>query len=437
MKILNDILSSITGNAKTRISDPLIGAFICSWSACNWNHLSLLFWGSEKVNERINIFYTYLSERPLWGWNYVLTVPLLITLCYLFLLPWVSMLINTIQYSANEKLHKQAVARDLAEVKQQKDLNKEKLKANPDKHFLEQLVQNDIDKRIEILEHIKMRSSRLSAKRSEAKEKAKEQEAKTKEANDKASLMELELEKKRKQSELEKLKFDNDSAKVRATHASNRFPSAYFLLLKIEESLNDDGIKVSLNTLGSIVAALFGYEDFESLLNDKNFNNETLGKVEYIYYDDQLANRLEQIVLDEDSENEDFSSDTIFGHFEMLFDGIPFKLISGDHLAEECKEAFENDPYDIFNGDGVSGAIAESDTIFDNVEDITLESYYLDNRFNAEISANANGHHIKEEDVSGRSMTVSIIMQCEVLVGKFGLSSIEQGEVKGSLDEYY
>lgn len=33
-------------------------------------------------------------------------------------------------------------------------------------------------------------------------------------------------------------------------------------------------------------------------------------------------------------------------------------------------------------------------------------------------------------------MTVSVKMQCDVLVGKYGLGSIKLGEVKGTLDNY-
>ncbi|WP_350422240.1 hypothetical protein, partial [Escherichia coli] len=95
---------------------------------------------------------------------------------------------------------------------------------------------------------------------------------------------------------------------------------AYFLILKIEESLINDGIKISLQSLSNIVSVLFGYKDFEELLADKNFNNETLDKVEFIYYDDELAKRLEEILLEEDSENEDLTSDMLFEHFEIIFD---------------------------------------------------------------------------------------------------------------------
>lgn len=436
MKFIDDILSSVAGNAKTKIRDPFIGTFVCSWLLCNWNHLSLLLWGEGKIAERINVFYNYLHETPIIEWNHLLSIPFAIALFYLFVFPWLSVFINFLLRKANEALHKQAIDVELTKVVQQKKLNEEKLKANPNKKFLEQLVQQDIDRRSEIQTHLRQRTTRLETKNLAEKAKGEEQEAKAQEAKYKMDASRLELEKKNKQASLDMMRFENDSAKVRATHASNRFPSAYYLILKIDQSLRSDNINVSLETLGSIVAALFGYENFEALLNDKDFNNEVLGRVKYVYYDDGLAKRLEQIVVDENSDNEDFSADIIFSHFEILFEDIPFELISGDHLAEKCKDEFESDPYDIFHGDGVSGAIADSNTVFDSVEDICLEQFDFNNGFYAELSANASGDHYKEEGVSGRTMSVSITMRCDVLVGKFGLGSIEIREVNGTLDDF-
>ena len=132
----------------------------------------------------------------------------------------------------------------------------------------------------------------------------------------------------------------------------------------------------------------------------------------------------------------------IFGHLEMLFEGEPFELVTADRLAEYSKEQIENNPYDIFNDDGTSGAIAESDTIFDYIEDITIEHSDFDdelsnNCFIVELSANASGEHRKEQGVPGRAMTVLLKMKSNVLLGKYGLSSIEVSDIKGSLDSYY
>ncbi|EFO3988253.1 hypothetical protein DC949_18165 [Escherichia coli] len=435
MKFLDDIITSLAGNAKTKINDPFVGAFIFSWLICNWKHLSLLFWGEGKISERINLFYEYISRTPILGWNELFVFPFLAASFYLFIFPWFSLFINITQSLSQKKLHKQAIDIELVKIKQQQELNKERLRTNPNKQFLEQLVQQDIDKRKLILEHIRLRGLRLEAKAIEAKRKAEEQAAIAQEAKNKESISNLELDKKNKQAELERIRFESDSAKARAVHASNRFPSAYYLMLKIDESLRSDNIHVSLKTLGLIVSSLFGYANFNELLNDKDFNNNTLSKVKYVYYDDELAKRLEQIVLDENSDNEDFSADLIFEHLEMLFEDIPFKLISGDHLAELCREEFENNPFNDFDGDGISGAIAESDTIYEDVDNIIVEHFDFNNGFYAELSANVSGQHYKEEDVPGRDMTVSVIMQCNVFAGKFGLGPIEQGEIKGTLND--
>ncbi|MCV5062972.1 hypothetical protein OFM35_31340, partial [Escherichia coli] len=91
---------------------------------------------------------------------------------YLFIFPWLSLFINTVQSLSQKKLHKQAIDIELVKIKQQQELNKERLRTNPNKQFLEQLVQQDIDKRKLILEHIRQRSLRLEVKAIEAKSKA-------------------------------------------------------------------------------------------------------------------------------------------------------------------------------------------------------------------------------------------------------------------------
>ncbi|HGS5723674.1 cell envelope integrity protein TolA [Vibrio diabolicus] len=437
MKIIDDICSSIAGNTKTRINDPFIGTFICSWIVCNWNYLALLFWGEGKAGERISAFYIYLSQTSFWELNSLFFVPFFIALFYLFAFPWISLLIKSIQKKVNEKLHQQAVDVDLSKVNQQEELNKAKLRANPDKQFLEQLVQQDIDKKAEIFEHIKQRTIRLEAKSKEALSKEKEQAAKTQEAENKAIMSQQDKDKKAKQVELDKARFESNTAKARATLASHRFPSAYFLMMQIEESLKQDGVQLSLKASGKILAILFGYESFEELLADEKFNNESIEQVKYIYYDDELAKGLEQIVLDEDSENEDLSADLIFDHLQMLFEGEPFEIVTADRLEEYSREYIENNSYDLLNDDGTSGAITESDTIFDDIDDIHVESSSFRSGFGftTKIMVSASGEHRRESGVPGRTMSISVEMLSNVVVGKHGLGMIEQGDIVGSLDD--
>lgn len=436
LKIIEDLCSAIAGNAKTRINDPFIGTFICSWIACNWNNLALLFWGEGKTGERISAFYIYLSQTPFWEFNRLFFVPLLIALFYLFAFPWLLFSIKFAQHWANEKLHQQAVGSELTQITQKENLNKAKLRADPSKQFLSQIVQQEIDKKEEILEHIRLRTERMKVKEQEAKEVLKEQEAKRKEAEAKEKSSQLDLDKKEKQAELDKIRFEKDSAKTRAALASQRFPAAYHLMNLIAESLKDDDIQVSFATYGEIVAALFGYDDFESLLNDKQFNNETLEKVKYVYYDDSLAKKLEQIVQDSGSENEDFSADMIFSHFEMLFEEEPFKLVTDDGLAEYCREEIENDPSTVTESSAIATGNAEFDTIYDYVDDISIKNFGFDDGFCTDVSAIASGEHRREDGVPGRDLSVSVKLKCPVLIGKFGLGAIEVEDVTGSADEY-
>lgn len=442
MKIIDDICSSITGNAKTRIKDPFVGTFICSWVLCNWYYLSLLFLGDGTVTERVDAFHLYLSRTPIWEWNYLFSIPFLISLFYLFVFPWISLIVKYCQHWADEQLYAQAIDIERIEISQKKDLNKDRLMANPNKPFLEQLVQQDIDKRNEIIKHLKQRTIRLETKAIEAKDKTKEQEAKRKDAEVKLKVSNLELEKKNNQAEIEKEQFEANSAKIRATKASHRFPSAYNLISAIDKSLREDEINVSIKTLGDVVAALFGYESFESLLDDDNFNNENVDKVEYVYYDDNLAKSLEKIVQEDNSNNENFSADILFDHLQILFEDAPFKLITNDSLAEKCLEEFENNPYYVLDHEGTSSAIAESNTYFEDIDDVHIVDFDFDsdNGFSVELSATASGTHYKEQDIGGRTMIISITMKCELLVGKYGLSSIEEDSVSGSLvddwDEY-
>lgn len=73
MQVLDDIWASIKGNTKTRSKDPVIGAFIVAWCICNWDKLAKLFFGSQKIDERIKtmsesmVYSKVLSDADLTG----------------------------------------------------------------------------------------------------------------------------------------------------------------------------------------------------------------------------------------------------------------------------------------------------------------------------------------------------------------------------------
>lgn len=431
MKVLEDIWSSVVGNTTTKVSDPVIGTFLTSWIICNWHYLALLFFGEGNATQRVSSFYKYLSSSEFFALNSIFVIPLIFTLSYLFIFPWLSLLVKALQTAVNDKLHQQAVDIDLIKVTQQEELNKAQLKANPDKQFLEQIIQLDINRKEEVSKQRKQRTIQFT-------ERALEAKAKTAEAISKKDLASIEEEKKKNQALLERQRFNISSAEVRATMASHRFPSAFLFISLISDSLKQDEIILSVSASCEIVAAIFGYDNFKSLLDDEGFDNEKLSSVKYIYYDDsELAKKLEEIILEENSNNEDLTSDMLFDHIRMVFDELPYVLANIDELAQLSLELCENDSYSLLENNGTSGAMADSDTIYEEVYIEGIDSSKFDRKFTAFINASASGSHRKEYDIPGRDMKIKAEIISSALVGKYALGELEIESVNGGLVDYW
>ncbi|CAI8883030.1 hypothetical protein [Pseudomonas sp. DR48] len=438
MKFLDDILQSISGNTKTKVDDPFIGAFIGSWIVCNWSHLAILIWGDGTTTERINTLSKYIKETDVVAFNTIIVIPLLMTTLFLFAFPWVSLLLKSIQKFANDRLHQQAISIELSKTKQQEALNRQKLLADPDKKFLEQNVQLDIDRRKEIAEQLKLRSAKFKEKAEAAAAASEAAIAAATEAKSRANQAQLEEEKKQQNATIERQRFTVANARLKSAQASNRFPSSYSFMLAIEESLKADGIQLSLAGLGEVVATTFGYKDFQSLILDENFNNEKLSQVIYIYYDPtDLASSLDNIVQAEGSDNEELGSDLLFDHVISAFENLEYKLITKDQVEEVCRDICEKHKYDLLQGEELSGPITESDTIYDEVEIGDLDSITFDNGLKVLFAGSASGDHRKEHDVPGRDIEFSVEIKNTLLLGTKALGEFEVGEVTGNLVDYY
>jgi hypothetical protein len=431
MKFLEGIWSSVVGNATTRVNDPVIGTFLTSWCICNWHYLGLLFFGEGNATQRISGFYKYWSSSEFFAFNSIFVIPLMFTITYLFIFPWLSLAVKTLQTAVNNKLHQQAVDIDLIKVNQQEKLNKEKLKINPDKKFLEQIIQLEINRKEEVSKQRKERTIRFTEKTEEAKAKADE-------AISKKAIASIEEDKKVKKSALELQRFNAASAEVRSTMASHRFPSVFLFISLIADSLKEDEVTLSVSASSEIVAAVFGYDDFKSLLDDDKFDNEHLSQVEYIYYDDSdLAKALENIVGNEGSNNEDLTSEMLFEHIRMIFENLPYNFVDIEDLSQLSIELCESDSYDLLDYEGVSGAMADSNTQYDEVQIEGLRTSKFDKGFISIINASGSGSHHKESDVPGREMSISVEIKSSVLVGKYALGELKIESVNGELVDYW
>lgn len=437
MKFLDDILQSISGNTKTKIEDPFIGAFLGAWIICNWGNLALLVWGEGTAAERISKIGSHYQEMKIWDFNSLVAIPALMTAVFIFVFPWISLLLKSIQKFANERLHKQAISVEVGKVQQQEKLNKLRLKADPEKEFLAQSVKLDIEKEKELAEQLRLQTAKLKEETDAAMASSEAAAAAAKEAKSRAKQAEIEEVKKKANAELEKQRFSVASAQLKSAQASNRFPSVYSLMNKIEESLKEDGIQLSLAGLGNILAMVFGYDNFESLVHDENFNNKTLAQVAYIYYDrDEFALMLETIIQNESADNEYLSTGILFDHVMSIFDNDQFKLLPNDEIEDVCREICENMKYDLLNGEELSGPIAESDTSYDEVEIGELDDITFDKGLSVTFSGSASGTHRRDSDVPGRDIEFSIEIKNALIVGTRGLGEFEQGDISANLIEF-
>lgn len=428
MQVLDDIWSTIKGNAKARIKDPIAGTFIVSWCFCNWDKLALLFWGKGDLEKRISALVesmSVLSNLNLLKQDLdLLVIPIVLTIGYLFILPWASLWVKEKQKKTAVLQHSHAVDLDIEHTKKQWELNKERLRANPEKDFLAQDVTLDIQKE-------KDRVERRNKIRDYIDKKVKAATAIADKAKADAEAEQISLEKKRldleetkRKASKEKQRYNEQSAIHNATMASHRFPAVFYFMDLLSNSLKEDGVVLTASGLVSCVAAIFGYETVDDLINDKDFNNENLSKLKYIILDNNLAKKLDSICELEDSKNEDLSSDLIFDHIQMLFDNLPFKLVSEDSLAEEISERVNEDSHDFLMGDELSGPMAETDTIFDEIE-LSVEDYNFNTSFDVKLSGYASGSHRRESDVPGRDITVSVEAKCQPVMGYLGLQDYE------------
>lgn len=201
----------------------------------------------------------------------------------------------------------------------------------------------------------------------------------------------------------------------------------------LEKSLNTDGIKLSFTGLGDILAKVFGYVDINDLLMDTEFNNISLAKVAFIKYDsEQLAQVLSRIA--EDENNQDLDGDTLYDHVASVFESLGYKLIDKDQAAELGEEFIEDQKFDILTSDWLSGPMAETDTIYDEININGLESIDAKDGFSMYFSGVASGSHRKESDISGQDINFLIQVISTPVVGKNGLSKLEKGESSGEVD---
>lgn len=421
MKIIHEIIDSIRGSAQARVKDPVVGSFIVVWCICNWDKLALLFFGNETVEARIENLVVSMSIIENIGLIFedfdLLVLPFFITCFYLFVIPNLSLWVQEKQQKVVLSQDTHAIEQAKSRVKKRIELNKLSLRASPKESFLAKEVEMDLERqarrderRHSIKEYI---DNKVRASREDAKKKSNENERE-----------QLELESKKRKDELEKQRFESQLALHKATISSSRFPIIYKLMSDLSSSLLDDNVTLSHNGLAQSLATLFGYHDDKEMIDDPEFNNENLSKVRYLYNKDGfLAEGLSQVVLNEKSENEDLSDESLYDHLQGITESLSIHLFSHDDLATEIVERVSEDSYNmVLNDEAFSSALSTSDTIYDDVYIDFDYAQFSNDDFVVYMSGSASGEHRNDQEIPGRELSFSLKASCKPLIGRFGLS---------------
>ncbi|PMM12464.1 hypothetical protein BCT61_05430 [Vibrio breoganii] len=360
--------------------------------------------------------------------------PVVITAGYLFLMPWASLWVKRKQEKSIISQHTHAVDLDIEQGKKQWELNKEKLRSNPEKDFLAKDVELDIQREKERLERRNKITNYIDKKVEAASSLAEQNKLDLEEKKRSDEKERLALQEKQRRDDTEKQRFEEQTAIHRATLASHRFPAAYYFMDLLSTSLKEDNVALSLSALSSCVAAIFGYKTVDELINDKEFHNDNLKLLKYIVLDENLTKKLDSICEQEGSEDEDVTPDLLFNHIYDLFDELPYELLSEESLAESISERVSSNAYDLLQSEELSGPMAETDTTFEEIE-LELVDYSFNVTFDVNLSGYASGSHRKEYGVPGQDLAVSVEASCSPVLGELGLKDYNL-EISGNPRNY-
>lgn len=420
MKFIEGIISAVQGNAKEKLNDPLVGSFIASFILWNWNQFLLLFFGNKEMDERITDCISALTIS-LESWEKffsslcIYVVPIFASIFYVFVMPHISIWMSGKLQPLEVGKHTAAVDLEIAQAVKQQELNKQKLLSDPTKTFLPKLVEQDI------------KQKELDTEKKQAE---------TDKANDEAAIAKADREtaeaifnKAKNEDDLQKAKNEYEKNKLsvgvsitKSMLQANAYYSSLNFVRLLSSSLAEDRIAITHKSLTEIIAAVFGYENYDDLLKDKTFQNDGLKGLKYILLDsEKLGSRLEEILSEDFIDEDECNSDHIFDHLSNMFDSLSYLYGDEETIADAIYEDFEEKKYDLIHEDAISSAISEANLADVEIELTDKEWELEEDNFKVTISAHGSGTHYKEGDVPVRGIDITVEITVPIMWGKFGL----------------
>lgn len=199
--MIADVFTAWRTHLRERLSNPLLGPFTALWLTWNWRLVSVLFFSSAKIEDRIR----YIDNNYINEWD-LLVIPLAGALVFALTLPWVSLFIQSIQESPNIRREKSRLRNDT------RILHESVAKAEAQANLNRILAQDEITRRLqtemgslkeELAKQKEIADSRVTAAEAALDQKVKEYEAESHKSDKDALAEKKELEQLRKVLETE------------------------------------------------------------------------------------------------------------------------------------------------------------------------------------------------------------------------------------------
>ena len=161
---MKKILSSIFKSTEERIKNPFMGAFVTSWVLFNWKPILFLVFSSKLIEDKIEYIQSTFSNI-----NTVFWYPLLATIFYILVLPYLNLLIDMLLKYSLLKRNIIIIDKQKLKIESEKQLAIEEIKLEEAKtefrersshNLLVENLQNKIKKLEENLENISNQNSK-------------------------------------------------------------------------------------------------------------------------------------------------------------------------------------------------------------------------------------------------------------------------------------
>ncbi len=443
MSFLKDLIASLYSHVDTRINNPVLGTFSAIFFIINWHQFTILIFGSDKIESRVAQFKSFIENISL---NQISCIAFL-TLSYLLILPLINHAIGFVQGLIEHKRYTSNISQEVKNENERGRLINSRYKAEHQNEIAAQEILEEIALSNERIEQQKILTERLSDSYKSAKSIIQSMYEKSQviRAELDRALLEKEtyaqkLSRENFIKERERLSYERLKLQVEEKRKISQLTLSFYLINELHLSLIAHSIKISFSGLGSIIASLFGYASFSKLLEDENFDSESLDSVKYIIYDESLISQITSIL-----ENEELSgsvdSYTVFESLEVIFSSkFEIKILTEEETGEKIQETLEtgNELYDLTNYDEVSSSMAETNAFFDSVEDLqVITSSLEENYFDVDFECVLTGTTHEDKPFCGDKINISFISRSEVILGKNALGDSTIEEVNSSVKDYY